>query len=336
MLRYLIRRLLFLGLVAWGAVTVVFFLAQGLPGDPARVALGPEATQEMIDNYRREIGLDQPVIVQYARYVGRLVQGDFGRSIVTRSPVRTDLKKYIPATVELMLVSLLWSVPLGIVLGILAASSRGRLGDQISRLVAVFGMSMPVFWFGLVLQLVFYRWLGLLPSSRRLDPLLIPPPDVTGLYLVDATIAGEWRTFWSAFRHLLLPSVALATINIAAISRMTRSSLLLVLHQDYVRTARSKGLPEHAVFFRHALRNSLVPILTETSVRIGAMFGGAVLTETIFAWPGSGRYAFFAVRNMDFPVISAFTLWTTAAFALVNLLVDLSYGLIDRRIQDQT
>lgn len=331
-IQFLLRRLVGLLVIVLGAVTLVFFLVQVIPSDPARAALGPEATEEMIANYRAARGLDEPVLVQYVIYMRSVMRGDLGTSIVTQRPVWEDLAAFIPATLELMLASLLITVPLGVLLGTIAAARKGRLTDHFSRIASVLGMSIPVFWLGLMLQLVFYRWLGWLPASGRLSSQLSAGEGGTGFLLLDSLAVADWAVFGSALSHLILPALALSTVNLAAISRVTRVSVLEVLRLDFIRMARSKGLSEAHVLRKHVLRNALVGITTEVGLRVGVMFGGAVLTETIFAWPGIGRYAYFAVRNVDFPVIMGFALWTTLAFATVNLVVDLLYAVIDPRI----
>lgn len=332
LLPFLLRRLAGLLFIALGTCASMFFLAQVIPSDPARVALGAEATEEMLAQYRQQRGLDRPIVAQFGLYLAQVARGDLGQSIVSGRPVVDDLRVHVPATLELMLFSLLVTVPLGVTLGVLAALHRRRWVDHVVRLVSVLGMSMPVFWFGLMLQLLFYRLLGWLPAGGRLANQLAFTDHSTGFLTLDAILAGRWDVLASASAHLVLPAIALSTVNLAAISRVTRVSVLGSMRQDYVRTARSKGITQRAVLLKHVLRNALVPILTETGLRIGVMFGGAVLTETIFAWPGLGRYAYFAVRNVDFPVIIGFTLWATLAFALVNLLVDLLYAAVDPRI----
>lgn len=332
MLIYLLARLVFAIVVVWGAATIAFVLIEVVPTDPARAALGVNADEVMVQNYRHEVGLDQPIGVQYEKYLIRLAHGDFGTSIVSHTPVTLQLRQYIPATVELILASICISQPLALVLGILAAVHKGGAIDSLSRFVSVAGMSMPVFWYGLILQLVFYGWLGVLPAGGRLDTGLTRPPTVTGMYTFDAAIAGDWQAFGSATVHLILPAFSLAFLNVAAISRMTRSTMLQVLRQAYVRTARSKGLSRSRVVLKHALRNALIPVITESGLRIGGMFGGAVLTETVFAWPGIGKYTVFSIIQGDIPVVIAATLWAAAAFSAVNLLVDFSYPIIDPRI----
>lgn len=332
MIPFLLRRLVGLAVIVLGAITLLFFLVQVIPADPARVALGPEATEEMIANYRANRGLDEPLLTQYVLYMRSILQGNLGTSIVTKRPVWEDLTVFIPATLELMLASLIVTIPLGILLGTIAATNKGRIADHLSRIASVMGMSMPVFWLGLMLQLIFYRWLEWLPASGRLSTQLTAPEGGTGFLLIDSLAAADWSVFGSAVAHLTLPAIALSTVNLAAISRITRVSALDIMRLDFVRMARSKGLSEAQVLRKHVLRNSLVGIMTEIGLRVGVMFGGAVLTETIFAWPGVGRYAYFAVRNVDYPVIMGFALWTTLAFATVNLIVDLLYAVIDPRI----
>ncbi len=333
MASFLIRRLAFMALTVLGAVTVTFALATLVPADPARAALGPDATESQVANYRRERGLDEPVLVQYGRYVSAVARGDFGTSIVSRTPVIDDLAAFVPATIELMVPSLIIAIVFGFALGVAAAFYRGTWVDQLARLLSLVGLSMPVFWLGLVLQLVFFRVLGWFPAGGRLATEFTPPPGVTGLYLIDASLAGRWDLFVSAAHHLVLPAIALSTLTLGIVARMTRSSLLDVLSSNYVRTARSKGLREGVVVWKHALRNALIPIVTVIGLRLGQMFSGAVLTETVFAWPGVGRYAFTALRQLDFPVVMGFTVWATLIYAFVNLLVDLSYSWIDPRVR---
>lgn len=333
MISFLLRRVVFMALTVLGAATVTFFLATVVPADPARAALGPDANEAQVANYRRERGLDQPIVVQYGRYLVALLRGDFGTSIVTRTPVIEDLARFVPATVELLIPSLLLAVVVGFVLGVASAFYRGGWVDQAARFLSLLGLSMPVFWLGLVLQLVFFRALGWLPAGGRLANVMSPPPFVTGFYTIDSALAGRWDLFVSSVEHLVLPSVSLASLTLGIVARMTRSSLLDVMSSNYVRTARSKGLREGTVLWKHALRNALVPIVTVIGLRLGQMFSGAVLTETVFAWPGVGRYAYTALRQLDFPVVMAFTVWATFVYALVNLLVDLSYTLIDPRVR---
>lgn len=333
MYRFILRRTLFFFIVVLGAIAVIFMLAQAVPSDPARVALGPDASNEQVEQYRHEMGLDKPLIVQFGLYVVHLAQGDLGVSIVTHNPVAQDLAKAVPATVELVVPSLVFSVILGVILGVLSAVRRGGALDQISRVFSILGMSLPVFWFGLVLQVVFYKELSWLPAGGRLPLTASAPPSVTGMLLIDTLLVGDWQLWLEAARHLVLPVITLATVNVATVARITRASLLEVLGQEYVRTARAKGLTERTVVYRHALRNAMIPVVTVIGMRVGITFGGAVLTESIFTWPGVGRYAFYGLRQLDLPVVIAFVIYVTLAYAIINMVVDASYSALDPRIR---
>jgi len=254
--------------------------------------------------------------------------GDFGNSIVNRRPVIDDLKKFWPASMELALAAIAISALVGIPLGVVSAAWSGRWPDRLITPASVFLGSMPVFWLGLMAVFVFYRQLDLLPAGGRLTVGLTPPPVTTGMLVADAAIAGQWRVFADALRHLILPSVILSVISLAMITRVTRASLLDVLHEDYLRTARAKGLGEVRILLKHALRNASVPILTIVGLQLGQLIGGVVVTETIFSWPGLGLYAVTAVENQDYPALLAFTLITTAVYVTINLAVDLLYPLL--------
>ncbi len=333
MLSFLLRRVAFAGLVVLGAIALVFTLAHIVPSDPARAALGQEATENQVEQYRREIGLDRPLWVQFGRYLWRLAHGDLGVSVLTKNRVTEDLGGAIPATVELLIPSLILSFLCGVFLGVYSAVHRGRPGDHVARVISILGMSLPVFWFGLVLQVLFYGRLSWLPAGGRLPMTAAIPAHITGLYTVDALLAGDWASALQTLRHLVLPVITLSMLNVAAMARITRASLLEVLRQDFVRTARAKGLGERVVVYKHAVRNAMIPVITVFGLRVGVLFGGAVLTESIFSWPGVGRYAVFALRQVDLPVVAAFTIYTTLTYAVVNLLVDISYSLFDPRIR---
>jgi len=307
----------------------VFTLTQFLPGDPAFVAAGGgEATPEMVAHARARLGLDRPLWVRYLHYVADVVRGDFGNSIVNRKPVIEDLRAYWPASLELALAAIAISALAGIPLGLASAAWAGRWPDRVITPASVFLGSMPVFWLGLMAVLVFYRQLDLLPAGGRLTVGLAPPSTVTGLLLVDSLVAGQGRVFLDALRHLALPAVILSVISLAMITRVTRAAMLDILHEDYLRTARAKGLSEGAVLFKHALRNASVPIVTIVGLQLGQLIGGVVVTETIFSWPGLGLYAVTAVENQDYPALLAFTLVTTAVYVTINVLVDLLYPLL--------
>ncbi len=334
-MRYVLRRLGYLIFVLLGASFLVFFLAQAIPADPAREAMGEYATNEQVEAYRHERGLDRPIVVQYVIYLNRLLRVDLGTSVMTGEPVVKELFRYLPATVELAAASLVVSVVLGIFLGVASAAKRGYFTDQFSRAFALFGMSMPVFWFGLMLQLIFYRHLAILPIGQRVNVEFNAPPAITGFLTVDSLMAGDLTMFGNALLHLVLPSIVLASGSLASIARITRSNLLEVLRSEYVRTARSKGLAERTVIYKHAFRSTLVPVVTIIGLQVGHMFSGAVLAETVFTWPGIGRWAVSGILKGDVPVVMGVALFTTAVYSLINLLVDLSYPLIDPRLRTE-
>lgn len=330
---YLLRRLGYTVLTLWGLTLITFILTRVVPGDPARTAAGPQARQEQIEQVRKMYGLDKPLWIQYGIYMRNLIRGDFGKSLWSKRPVIEDLKAYFIPTMELGLAAGLMFFCLGVPLGILSAVYRNRLLDHFLRFFSLVGVSFPVFILGLVLQLVFYKLLGWFPANGRIDPFIGPPRNITGFYVLDSLLAGNWRSLLSSLHHLFLPAVTLAYGSLAVVSRMTRASLLEVLSQDYVRTARAKGLVERAVLLKHALRNALIPILTITGLQIGSLLGGVVLVEIIFSWPGLGTYAYTAVTVLDVNAIMAITIVTGILYAGINLIVDLLYTVVDPRIR---
>ncbi|HXF64662.1 MAG TPA: ABC transporter permease, partial [Caldilineaceae bacterium] len=283
--------------------------------------------------YREQLGLDLPVWQQYFNYVGRLLRGDLGASIRTRRPVADDLRDFLPATIELSLAALLVSLFLGIPLGMLAALRRNSWLDGAARLLALVGGSLPIFYLGLLLLGLFYRQLRWLPGPGRLDSTLQPPTTITGLYTVDSLLTGNWPVLQNSLYHLILPALTLGYFSTAVLLRMTRSAMLEVLNQDYVRTARAKGLRERVVIWRHVLKNALPPVLTVTGITFGSLLSGAVLTETIFNWPGLGRYATTSVTSLDFPAVMGVTLVAAIIYPVVNTLVDIGYHLVDPRVR---
>ena len=333
MSRYVLTRIASVGLVLLGVSVLTFFIAHVVPADPVLVALGEHAREDQIQAYRRAYGLDRPVGVQYLIYIGRLLRGDLGISIRTRRPVADDLREFLPATVELGGTAWVIALLLGIPAGVLSAVYRDRIFDHLSRIGALMGASMPVFWLGLLLLGTFYYGLRWLPGPGRLDASAIPPPARTGLLLVDATLAGDRAAFSSALQHLVLPALTLGLFSTALIARMTRSAMLEVLYQDYIRTARAKGLAHARVVVRHALRNALVPTLTVVGLSFGNLLSGAVLTETIFAWPGLGRYATTSAISLDFPAVMGVALVTAVIYTTINLIIDLLYARLDPRVR---
>jgi len=333
MMTYLLRRLLFLAFVLFGMSLVTFVVSHAIPADPARLLAGLEVTREQVDSVRREYGLDQPLVRQYAQYLAGLARGDLGKSLSTRRPVREDLQRFFPATLELGLAATAIALGVGVPFGVFAAVRRGKWVDHTTRIVALAGAALPVFWSGLMLQLVFYRDLGWFPAGGRLPQGQPLPPPLTGLYTVDALVAGDWRLFWTAAHHLVMPALALSGVMLAGLARMVRSSLLDVLREDYIRTARAKGVAERIIVLRHAMRNALIPVLTVFGLQFGHLLGGAILTETVFFWPGVGAYAVRAVTSVDFPAIMGAAMLLAAVYVAVNLLVDVSYTAIDARIR---
>ena len=326
----ILRRLPLLVVLLAAISAAVFALTQALPGDPAFIAAGGgDATPEMIAHARARLGLDRPLWVQYVLYMRNAVTGDFGRSLVNRKPVVEDLRAFWPASAELALAAITISGIIGVPLGVLSAVRAGRWLDRLITPGSVFLGSMPIFWLGLMAVLVFYRMLDLLPAGGRLTVGLTPPSAVTGLLLLDALIAGNLAVFVDALRHLILPAFILSLISLAMITRVTRAAMLDILHEDYLRTARAKGLAERQIILKHALRNASVPIVTVVGIQLGQLIGGVVVTETIFSWPGLGLYAVTAVENQDYPAIMAFTLVTTVVYVVINLVVDLLYPLLD-------
>jgi peptide/nickel transport system permease protein len=313
---------------------MTFLISHVIPADPAAAAAGQGASIEAVQNIRHQMGLDLPLHEQYIKYIGDIVlHGDFGYSILNRRPVLDDILTFVPASLELALVSLLLCVPLGILLGVISASRAGSLGDAASRAFAILGVSIPVFWLGLLLQLLFYRTLRWLPPGGRIGTEVAAPFGITNLYLVDSLLSGNLDAFVSSLLHILLPAITLAMANLAVIARMTRSSLLEVLHQDYVRTARSKGLSHWQVLFRHALRPAAIPVVTVVGLQLANLIAWVFLVETIFSWPGIGSYGVRAILSLDFSAIMGVTLFTSFVYVLINLVVDIAYVALDPRIR---
>jgi peptide/nickel transport system permease protein len=334
MLTYIIRRILSLIPVLIGVSIIVFMFIHLIPGDPVLAILGERAAVENVERVRKQMGLDRPIWEQYFLYIGKVVQGDFGRSIRSNTPVMDEIQAKFPATAELALWAMIFAVLIGVPAGIISAARRNSIFDTVAMFVALIGVSMPVFWLGLMLAFVFSVWLGWLPFSGRLDPNIALVPH-TGFMVLDSLIAGNWKALGNSLSHLILPSLALATIPLAIIARMTRSSLLEELTQDYIRTAKSKGLAERTVLFRHALKNAFLPVVTTIGLQVGALLSGAILTETIFSWPGLGRWLYGAIQSRDYPIVQGVALLITFIYVFVNLLVDISYAFLDPRIRYQ-
>jgi peptide/nickel transport system permease protein len=305
-----------------------------IPGDPARLMAGDRATHEIVENMRHRLGLDQPLYDQYITYIGDLIHGDLGQSIRTGRPVAEDLWRFFPATIELGLFALTFAVVAGIPLGVLSAIYKDRWVDQVTRTLSIAGISTPAFWMGLLLILLFYGKLGILPGSGRLDGGVAEPTRITGLLLIDSLLAGNLQAFGSALRHILLPGFTLGFVHLGIVTRQIRSSMLEAMQEDYVRTARANGLPRRSVIMGHALRNALIPSVTMIGLAFGDLLYGAVLTETVFAWPGMGNYVVQSIDALDFPAIMGFTVVASAAYVVINLAVDLLYMFLDPQIRE--
>ena len=333
MLRFLIRRALLLLFVIWGISLVTFVLARLVPSDPARLIAGPRAGPEAVAVVRHDYGLDQPAPEQYLRYLSGLLRGDLGRSFSSKRPVADDLRAFLPATIELGTASLLLALLVGVPVGIIAAVRRNSGVDYAGRGMAILGLSLPPFWIGLLAQLVFYSGLTLLPIGGRLSQDVAAPPSITGMYTVDSLLAGQGRTFVDALQHLILPTVVLSFGTMAVFVRLVRTALLEVLAQDYVRTARAKGLAERGVVIGHALRNAILPVLTIGALQLGLLLSGVLLIESIFSWPGIGRYTAQAIISSDYNGIMGVTIVLAVIYLLINTVVDLLYVWLDPRIK---
>jgi len=334
MTRYVVSRLITAFALVLFATLVVFLIANTVPGDPALAALGDEQASDpaAVAAFRAIYGLDLPLWEQYWRFLQRLLQGDLGVSIATRRPVLDDIVDYAPATLELATIAFFLSLAVGLPLGILAAVRRDSWVDHAARFVALVGVSAPTFWLAFVVLAIFYGHLDWAPGTGRLDPIAFPPDRITGLLLIDTALVGDWETFHDAAAHLVLPSIVLAASTLGLITRTTRAAMLEALSQDYVRVARAKGLLARVVVTGHALPNAMLPVVTLGGLAYANLLTGAVMTETVFAWPGLGRYTFRSAVAVDFPAIMAITAIVAAIFVLVNLLVDLSYALLDPRV----
>jgi peptide/nickel transport system permease protein len=329
---FLLKRILLLIPSLIGVTVMVFVISHVVPADPVGIALGPEATQEQINAMREAWGLNKPLYVQYGIFLKNLVQGNLGYSLVSKRAVTEELGYYFPATFELTTASMVLSIILGIFIGIVSAVYRNRLFDHLTRTYCLFGISMPVFWLGLLLLLLFYVKLGWLPGGGRIaDGIQVER--LSGFLILDSLLTGNWEALGSALLHLVLPAFCLSSSFLATISRIARSSVLQVIREDYVRTARAKGVPEFLVMSKHVLRNSVLPVITISGILYGQLLGGAVLTETIFSWPGMGRYVVRSILHLDFQPILGFTVLVAVLYALANLTVDLLYSVVNPQIR---
>ena len=328
---YIIKRLLQIIPVILGVTLIAFALIHLAPGDPVRTMLGQHATQQEINDIREKYGLDQPLYIQYFVWLSDVLHGDLGRSILSHEQVTTEIASRFPNTIELAIAAMIFAILIGVLAGIISATKQYSVADYSVMGIALFGISMPVFWLGIMLMMIFGVFLGWLPVGGRID-LLIPYTRITGFMVIDSIITANGAALVSVIRHLILPAVALGTIPMAIIARTTRSSMLEVLRQDFIRTERAKGLSERKVIYKHAIRNAMVPVITVIGLNFGLLLSGAILTETVFSWPGVGRLVVDAVYARDYPLVIGCILVFALVFVIVNLITDLLYTYIDPRI----
>jgi peptide/nickel transport system permease protein len=332
LVKYTIKRILMLIPVLLGVSLVVFLIMRVFSPDPAPVVLGEHASKEAMKAWRDAHGLNESIVLQFIDFLKNAITGNFGNSYYTNQPVSKEIMARFPATVELAICSIIFASVFGVLLGVVAAVHKNTIADYASTLLALIGISMPIFWLGILLILLFSGTLHLLPSTGRIDPML-QPVGGSGLYLWDTLTAGDFEAFGNAVQHLIMPTLALSLYSMAIITRMTRSSMLDTLNQDYIRTARAKGITQQRVIKHHALRNAMIPITTVIGLQFGSLLGGAVLTETVFAWPGIGSYTVECIQKSDFPVVQAVVLIIATIYVLINLVVDLIYAFLDPRIK---
>lgn len=331
MLAHIIRRILILIPTLLGVSIIVFLMLRLAPGDPAELLLGERATEKSLHEVREHLGLNEPLYVQYGLFLKRLSHGDLGETIWTRQKVWIEIKERFPATIELSVVALFISCFFGMILGIISATKQYSIFDYASMIAALTGVSMPIFWLGLIFMLIFSLNLGWLPISGRLS-IDVEIEAITNFYILDAILTRNWLALKDALWHIIMPAVTLATIPTAIVARMTRSAMLDVLRQDYIKTAKAKGLSQFKVVYKHALRNALIPVVTTIGLQFGVLLGGAILTETIFAWPGVGKWIYDGVMKRDYMVIQGGVLVIATLFVIINLGVDILYAIINPRI----
>ena len=335
-IQHITRRLLLMIPMAIGITLLLFIVTHIVPVNPLAVILTERSMEDKhaVQAATEKWGLDKPLPEQYLIYLGNLLQGDLGTSFKTKNPVASDLKNFLPATIELSIGSFIFAILIGLPLGIISAVKSGSFIDQFTRIFSLLGASMPPFWSGLLILFVFYNKLRWAPGPGRINSRTGAPDSITGLFVLDALIKGNMPVFWDALSHLILPSIILGWFTLALIARITRSSMLEALSQDYIRTARAKGLAEKWVVISHALRNALIPLVTLVGLAFAGLMSGAIMTETIFSWPGIGRYAVESAANLDYPAITGTTLLIAIIYMLVNIFVDALYSIIDPRIRE--
>lgn len=332
MINLILRRLFSVIPVILGMTLLTFSLSHILPADPARLLAGPRASAEVVEKIRHENGLDLPFWEQYANYIGGILRFEFGMSFSSFRPVSTDMAEYFPATAELTVFALIFAIFAGVAIGILSAVKQNSWMDQLGRFLAINGISMPVFWLGLLAQLLLYQQLGWFPFGGRVSDDAILPPIVTGFLTLDSLLAGNWATFFDALKHLFLPAFVLGLEPLAVLARISRTSMIEVMRENYIVTARAKGLKEILVIIKHGVRNALLPIVTMIGLLVGYLLSGSVMVETVFTWPGIGRYTARAISSADFNAVMGVTLVISIIYLASNLIVDLVYAKLDPRI----
>jgi peptide/nickel transport system permease protein len=334
LLFFLLKRIISMVLVLFGILTVTFFISRVVPGDPTSLFAGPQRSDpRTLENVRKMMGLDKPLYMQFINYIIGVMHGDFGFSWHTGHPVVEDIAKFFPATLELAVVSMVLALLVGLLLGIISAIKKGKVIDYALRFFSYTGVSIAPFWLGLMLLYVFFFRLGWAPPPGRLSSFITPPMRITGLYILDSLLTGNWECLIDSIKHIILPSVCLSYGLIAHIQRLVRASLLEVLQQDYIILARSKGLPERIIIYKHALRNAIIPTVAWTGMAFSSLLGGTIVVECVFAWPGIGFYAFESIINFDYAPVLACTLLFTFLYLVGNLVVDILYAVIDPRIR---
>jgi peptide/nickel transport system permease protein len=315
------------------AITIVFFISRLIPGDPARVMAGHFASEEQVQQIRREYNLDKPILVQYALYLRDTLRGDFGTSMHTRRPVMEDIKEFYPATIELASLSIFLVIVIGVPLGVISAIKKDKFSDHFARFFALGGVAAPVFWVGILLQLILFYKLGLLPIGGRLTYGIDQPQHITGLYTFDSLLTGNWKAFWDSLYHLILPVILLAVSSMSSVVRQTRGEMLKVMKEDYTLFHTAYGLSDRKVIYKYALRNALTPTVSVVGLVFGLLLSGSFLVETVCSWPGIGRYVAHSVVTSDFPAITGSTLIIAFSYALINLLMDIVYVLINPKVR---
>ena len=330
---FILKRFIMIGITLLGLSVIVFVVSRVAPGDPAKLAAGPDATEEMVQVVRKEFNLDKPLPIQYVSYIRGLLRGDFGKSIRTRHQVWEDIKTFLPATFELVFVSISFAILLGVLFGVLSAVYRDTWIDHSTRFFSVAGVAVPMFWLGIMLQILLAAKFHLLPIGGRLDTMVMPPAPITRFFLIDSLLTGNWVVFKNAFAHILLPAFVLSFPALASITRINRAEMLEILRKDFVLNEKAQGVSDRLIIWKYALKNAFIPTLTMIGLRYGWMLGGTILVETVFDWPGIGQYAVAAAVYSDFQPVMGVTIILGLNFMVANLLVDLGYGFLDPRVR---